>query len=366
LFIQPVKSNKFILNPHLWFVIILTVFLAFIYQAWPWREWYFSTGTWKWFSWLSSLFPLALFEATNRVCGILFLIPIIYAALTLSWKGVLIVFLFSLAAVLPIVIGVYPINAIIATIALLIIPFLVISIISFELTWRRKERKILEDKEAVRREYITRMLEFQENERQRIAQEIHDDTIQSLLAIANQAEITSSFCDGDSNKVKDNIQRITNDTLKTVDDLRRISLDLRPNILDDLGLVAALRWLVDRVKNESSINLRICISGVERKLSSQKEIAIYRIAQEALNNIKRHSKATDASVSLDFVDSMLKIAIEDNGQGFATLEGTSNLLTYGKLGLAGIKGRVSLLGGKCEIRSNPGYGTSITVEILTD
>lgn len=361
--IFPVKTKGKIVNsPHFWAITVITLALIFIYQAWPWKDWKFTDGVWQWFPWLSVLYNLAIVEFANHIVGILFLIPIIYAAVVFWWRGALAAWLLSLGAVLPIIAGMWSINSLIINIGLLLLPLSVVLIAAFELEWRRKERKIFAEREAERRVYSARILESQENERRRIAQELHDDTIQTLLVIANRAQALISSGDDDMREVKSNVEWVRDATLQTAGDVRRISLDLRPSILDDLGLVPALRWLVDRMNNESDIDTRILVNGVERNLSPQVEITLFRVVQEALNNIKRHSKAKEAAITLEFATECLKVTIEDNGQGFHPPKKFDKLAAKGKLGLIGIQQRTNFLNGTLEIHSMPGKGTLLLIE----
>jgi two-component system sensor histidine kinase DegS len=354
-------KGKLVGNPHFWAIIVITLVLIFIYQAWPWRVWRFDYGIWQWFPWLSSLYRLAILESTNHIVGILFFAPIIYASAFFSWRGALVVSLLSLGGVLLVVVDMWPINIIISNMVLLLLPLFVVSIATFELEWHRKERKNFAEREEERRAYISKVLGAQEEERQRIARDLHDETIQTLLAIANSAE-TLVTADNNNSEVKRNAAWIRDITLSTADKLRRISLDLRPSILDDLGLVPALRWLVDRMNTECDTHARIIVNGVERKLSPQAEVNMFRIVQEALNNIKRHSKASEAVVTLGLNAEYLKITIEDNGQGFHPPKEIDSFASRGKLGLIGIKERINLFGGTFQVHSKLGKGTSLLIE----
>jgi two-component system sensor histidine kinase DegS len=360
--ILPIKTErKLVKSPHFWAIIAITLVLIFIYQAWPWRIWKFDYGIWQWFPWLSSLYRLALVEFMNHIVGILFFIPIIYAAVFFSWRGALVASLLSLGGVLPVIVDMWHANSFITNVVLLLLPFFVVSIATFELEWRRKERKIFAEREEERQAYISKVLEAQEEERQRIARDLHDETIQTLLAMANSAENLVSANNNNSD-VKRNAASIRDISLSTADKLRRTSLDLRPSVLDDLGLVPALRWLADRMNAECDINTRILVNGVERSLSPQAEVTMFRIVQEALNNIKRHSKASEAVVTLGFNAEYLKITVEDDGQGFHQPKEIESFASRGKLGLIGMKERISFLGGTFQVRSSPGKGTSLLIE----
>jgi signal transduction histidine kinase len=299
----------------------------------------------------------------NHIVGILFLIPIIYAAIFFSWKGALVVCLLSLLGVLPIIADMWPNYYLITNIAFLLLPLLIVSLATFELEWRRKERKVFAEREEERRIYISKILEAQENERQRIAQELHDETIQTLLAIANSAESLLSSDHDNMREVRGNAEFIRDTILSTVENLRRISLDLRPSVLDNLGLISALRWLVDQMNTEPDIDTRIRVDGIEHSLSPRAEVTVFRVVQEALNNIKHHSKATKAMVELEFSSSCLKITIKDNGQGFRPLRQFHTLATKGKTGLIGIQQRINSIGGKFQVRSKPGEGTLLLIEV---
>jgi len=357
-FLRLKTRGKIVKDPHFWAILLITVTLLFLYRAWPWRPW--SVG--PWFPWLTSLYNLALVELMNRIVGILFLVPIIYAAVVFSWQGALVTFLVSLVGVLPIIIDIWSISSLITNIVLLLLPLLVVSIVTFELTWRRKERKTYAEREAERKLYISQILESQENERRRIAQELHDGTIQTLLVIANRAQNLIPSGNNDMAELRNNAEWIRDTTLQAVEDMRRTSLDLRPSVLDDLGLVPALRWLVDHISQESGINTRIQVNGKKRKLSPQAEVAIFRVTQEALNNIKRHSKAKEAEVTLEFDKEFFKVKIEDNGQGFRPPKKLERFAASGKLGLIGMQQRIDLFDGTLKIRSKLGEGTSLLIK----
>lgn len=354
--------RKILNNPHLWAIIVITLFLVFIYQAWPWRIWMFEEGIWRWFSWLSPLHNVAIVELINHIVGILFLVPIIYAAVVFSWQGALATFLLALFGVLPIMLAIWSTSSLTTNMILLLLPLFITSLVAFELARRRRERKHFAEREAERQVYISKILESQENERLRIAQEIHDDTVQTLLVIANAAQNLIPSNEKDMGDVKKKAEWIRDATLQASEDLRRTSLDLRPCILDDLGLVPALRWLVNNTNEGSDVNTHIIIKGNKRKLLPQAEVSIFRVVQEALNNIKRHSNAKKALVNLEFNKDSLKITIKDDGQGFHPPKKLDGFAAKGKLGLIGMRQRIDLLGGKFQIRSRRGGGTSLLIE----
>ncbi len=354
----PKPEGKITKSPHFWAILIISLFLIFIYHAWPWSAW----NTKPWVYWLTPLYNLALVELMNRFIGILFLIPIIYAVVFFSWWGALGAFLLALIGVLPIAIVMWSTSSLITNIVLLLLPVMIVSIGTFEITWRQKERRHFVEREAERQLYVSKILESQENERLRLARELHDDTIQTLLVIANQAQNIIPADHDDIDNVRKKAVWIRDATLQAVEDIRRATLDLRPSILDNLGLVPALRWLVDRTSKESDIKVRIRVKGRSRDLPPKAEVNIFRITQEALNNIKRHSQATEVYIILKFEPEYLKICIEDNGQGFLPPEKFDTLAANGKLGLIGMKQRIDFLDGTFQIHSKPGEGTSLLIE----
>ena len=363
--IAAIRAKRNLLyNPHFWVIIVITVMMIIIYGVWPWRHYQFTHGIWQWFPGLSSLYRLAIFEARNHIIGVPFLIPILYSSIFFSWRGAMVVSLLSVGGVLPILVGMWSeYTTLLGNVLLLFIPFFVVSLAAFEMEGRRKERKFFAEREEERKIYISKVLEAQENERQRIAHDLHDDTIQTLLAVANSAEVLVQSNYENADEVRNQAVWIRDMILDTTNGLRNTLFELRPSIIDDLGLVSALRWLVERTNAESTINTIFSKSGTAQKLSPQIEVHLFRIAQEALNNIKRHSNATEATIFLEFCDEHLKMTIQDNGKGFIPPKKISSLATYDKLGLIGIRERSDFIGGKFRIVSSPGKGTTLSLEV---
>jgi signal transduction histidine kinase len=205
----------------------------------------------------------------------------------------------------------------------------------------------------------------QESERGRISQELHDDTIQTLLVIANRARVLAGdkIC-GNPDLVKTEAERIRDGILQVSDDIHRLSLDLRPSILDNSGLVSAIFWLVDRMnESQTSIYIKLDIQGEEKKLRPDAEVTIFRIIQEALNNARRHANANNVWIIMKYTSDTLTITIRDDGKGFRIPKSTDDLTHIGKLGITGIQERVKSLDGKVYFRSKIGKGTLVTVKI---
>jgi len=162
---------------------------------------------------------------------------------------------------------------------------------------------------------------------------------------------------------KSQVEWIRDMVVELSEDIRRMSRDLRPSILDNVGLLPALAWLVNQLERDDGISATLVVNGTNRKLAPEADIMIFRIVQEALNNIRRHSKATEATVALEFAPRTIKLTISDNGKGFKMPERMSTLTAEGKLGLGGMRQRVNLLGGTFDIQSKLGNGTTIVIEL---
>jgi signal transduction histidine kinase len=151
--------------------------------------------------------------------------------------------------------------------------------------------------------------------------------------------------------------------MHAIDNLRQYIYDLRPSVLDDMGLVPALRWYTQQYIERTKIHVDIQVYGVKRRLSAEVETVVFRIMQEGLNNIFRHSHATAANVQLEFTESNVMLTVQDNGRGFAVDQVMGTSITRRAWGLLGMQERVALVGGKFRIESVPGQGTKFVVEI---
>ncbi len=211
--------------------------------------------------------------------------------------------------------------------------------------------------------YIKQVTRAQEDERLRIARELHDDTAQVLATLSRSLD---SLITGEKTLKKSSIERLkklhemANSTLEGV---RRFSQDLRPSILDDLGLVPALEWLITDLEKSYGITTKVEIAGSRRRLAPEIELTVFRIVQEVLSNIRRHSQASSVAMSLDFGADALTLLISDNGQGFSIPRRTSDLALSGKLGIIGMRERARLIGGTLIVQSEKGGGTMVTLRI---
>lgn len=212
--------------------------------------------------------------------------------------------------------------------------------------------------------FITETIKVQEGERRRLAQTLHDDTIQELLLATHRMQDMIEGTYGRLTKrAQEHLEEIRALIERVVVEMRRFTMDLRPNILDELGLASALTWLTKRLKNEDGMKVKLNVFGKKRRLSSEIELNLFRIAQEALNNVRKHAGASATIVTLEFGEKEIKMSVRDNGRGFELPDMIGYFARQQKLGLIGIVERVRLLDGRHNFESTPGKGTTVTVEI---
>ncbi len=210
--------------------------------------------------------------------------------------------------------------------------------------------------------YLGQVTRAQEEERKRIARELHDDTSQALVVLSRQLDDLASMTKGLSEDKRELLENLRQQTNNIMEGVRRLSQDLRPPTLDRLGLLPALEWLASNMSTNSGIAIDISVHGAGRRLSADVELLLFRIAQEALSNVWRHSEATKAQILVEFDDRKTKLTVSDNGKGFELPGSAGDLARNGKLGLAGMQERARLLGGSAKVESEPGKGTTVTIE----
>jgi signal transduction histidine kinase len=213
------------------------------------------------------------------------------------------------------------------------------------------------------RRYVGAVTKSQEEERLRIARELHDDTIQSLLALSRRLELYQS---SESNKERqERIAELQDMVTRTQVGVRQISRDLRPLMLEDMGLIPALQTLVRaaRLGDGAIPYAKFEPKGPQLPISPELELALYRITQEALTNIRRHAHATRVMVELSFGFDVVKLEIVDDGKGFEEPLSLTDFAQHDHFGLLGIQERVWAVGGSLTIRSSLGQGTSLIVTI---
>lgn len=212
--------------------------------------------------------------------------------------------------------------------------------------------------------YLQEIARAQEEERKRIARELHDSTAQTLIALLHQLDNLM----GDRAKLPVREAKALRGFYEQIRDVlgevRRFSRDLRPSILDDLGLLPALEWATGELKKEYGVEATFKVVGSERRFSPEAELLIFRIVQEALRNIAKHAQASTAEVKVEFEKHKIRVTISDDGIGFQLPENFGDLVHLGKLGLAGMQERVQLLGGNIKLKSKVGKGTTVVATAL--
>ncbi len=213
------------------------------------------------------------------------------------------------------------------------------------------------------RYYLQQITRAQEEERKRIARELHDDTAQLLLSLSRQLD---NFIRNEENYSREQIsflKDIQGQVNKGVQSVHRYAQDLRPSLIDDLGLMAALRSLVKSTREYTEIEINLKVKGKERRLHSEVEMLLYRVIQEALNNVWKHSQATESHIDIRFTEKQVDVNISDNGIGFELSDTINDLTQTGKLGLIGMQERARLLGASLSFDSSPGKGTCVHISL---
>jgi len=218
-------------------------------------------------------------------------------------------------------------------------------------------------REAMLAELLHQVVGAQEAERQRIARELHDATGQSLSAIGMGLRGVEAMLQSNPTLAIRQVRELKSFSGRALGELRHIIADLRPSQLDDLGLVAALQWYIQQFEERYAVPTRLVVQGEPARLRSEYETVLFRITQEALTNVARHARATQATVELAFFPAQIILTITDNGRGFEP----HKTLWPGKRatgwGLLGMQERATLVGGEWRVNSAPGEGTQIQVRI---
>lgn len=221
------------------------------------------------------------------------------------------------------------------------------------------------EREARRRAqaYASNIIRAQEEERRRIAQDLHDDTIQSLILVCRQLDSVRDTGLASTSHANNGLRAAKSTIEQIVTSLRNMARALRPAILDDLGILASVRRMLIEFAERTKIDGQMKVIGENQQLPPDVEVGVFRVAQEALRNVERHAKATKVTVTMVFSDKQVSLDVLDNGVGFEIPTTLDNFAANGKLGIIGMRERVDLLRGKLAIRSSPGKGTCISAFI---
>jgi two-component system sensor histidine kinase DegS len=208
------------------------------------------------------------------------------------------------------------------------------------------------------------IIQAQEDERQRLSRRMHDGPAQSLTNLILQAEICERYMAVDPARGKAELANLKNMVNATFRDVREFIFDLRPMILDDLGLVPTLRKYIQSYQDKNKIAVSLTVTGKEQRLPQVVEVALFRAIQESLNNVVEHAKASQVQVSIDLRDpAAVHAAVEDNGVGFNVVSVLQAARERRTLGIAGILDRVESLGGTVSLDSSPGRGARVQVDV---
>lgn len=224
--------------------------------------------------------------------------------------------------------------------------------------WNRLKRR-----EEMVSQLLQKIITAQEEERKRIARELHDETNQSLAALAVGLKTASALVTRDAEKAESMMEALKESTVAIMRELHNIIYDLRPTLLDDLGLIPAIRWCAENRLATQGVEVAVSATGSPARFPAEIETALFRIAQEAISNAAKYSGASCVQLSLEIKAGAVRLRVEDDGRGFDRDQVLNDKSGKGSLGLLGMIERATLLGGRADVASAPGRGTVIFVEI---
>jgi len=211
--------------------------------------------------------------------------------------------------------------------------------------------------------YCRQVLQAQEEERKRLARELHDDASQQIVLLTHGIDKVAYKAERYSpQELRNELGKLYELSQHTYQNIKHYAQALRPSILDDLGLLAAIKWLAEEIHKLSGIEIQVK-ADVIPLLSPETQLVLFRIIQESLNNVHRHSGASEASITVECQRTEIRVTISDNGKGFKLPRQLSEFAGQGKLGLTGMAERVQLIGGQLEVSSQEGKGTTILVKV---
>ncbi|MBV8085913.1 MAG: ATP-binding protein [Chloroflexi bacterium] len=202
------------------------------------------------------------------------------------------------------------------------------------------------------------VLRAQEEERRRIARELHDETSQALNALLLSIEMAQETVPDEDAEACKRLEASKQLTVQTLDAIHNLAFDLRPTMLDDLGLEPSVRWYAKRQSDTYGLQILLDIDGLEDRLPTQTEVALFRVVQEALTNVAKHAQASLVRVNMRRLDDSVELTVADNGRGF-----DPDQVPGDRLGVFGMQERVSLLSGRFELNARPGRGTRLHVTV---
>jgi len=217
----------------------------------------------------------------------------------------------------------------------------------------------VQDSQKSLHDYIGAINQGQEDERRRLARELHDETLQSLIALRQRIQLAQMKVK--KGKMQEALAELETLSSNSIEELRRLTRALRPITLEDFGLVAALKMLAEESRKEE-LEVKFSLQGKEARLNPSVEMSLFRVVQEALSNVTRHAEATLARIELGFQPGSVSVQVSDNGKGFTPPRTPAEFAQAGHYGLLGMYERIELIGGKLSIQSQPG-GTTLVVVV---
>lgn len=206
---------------------------------------------------------------------------------------------------------------------------------------------------------VEMLVNAQETERQRLSRQMHDGPAQALSNFILQTEIAMRLFDIDAVQAKDELNSLKSSAMNTFQKVRNFIFELRPMMLDDLGLIPTVRRYSDAFKEQTNLDVNVTVTGSEKRLESYLEVMLFRAIQELLGNAARHSQSTQVKILLDVGDDRVRVSVEDNGKGFDT----DTVQQGNSLGLKLIRERTEMLGGTFELDSSVGRGSRISFAV---
>lgn len=238
--------------------------------------------------------------------------------------------------------------------------------VGFDITLRRRAEEALRESEQRLRFLTSQLLSAQEQERKRISMELHDELGQSLAVLKLQIRDIERGLRDDQQDLREACLELLLYLDGVIDDVRRLSRDLSPAILEDLGLQSALKYLINEFSKHYKVSQSFEVKDLDQRFPAEAQIMIYRIFQECLTNIAKHAGATEVSIAIKERDDLISLMIEDNGAGFDPAPVLTRRAEGRGLGLAALNERARMLGGTLEIQSRPGDGTKVICSIRVD
>jgi signal transduction histidine kinase len=298
-------------------------------------------------------------QAYHELCLLAFIGPVIWAAFTFRIRGGVVVSISESLAILPHSFYFSPYSDPLFRLA----AFTIISMLLAALIGRELNNKDeLQKHQSRLGRLLSQTMDTQEREKRYLARELHDESAQALVDISHEIDELLEANRTASTSSKDKLRQLRSDVETVLKGTRRFIRGLRPPLLEELGLGPSLKWLAEELTDELGIEVSTDLPEREQRLPELQEQNVFRIAQEALTNAKRHSQASKICLSLALSDDKVHLRIEDNGVGFG-MPTQDELVAEGRFGLIGIRERARLAGGTVRIESTPGKGTVVTVEM---